>query len=158
DGGPTADQIVSFKLTIDSVAVRSANGGVSQLLPNPRRFELSRLSLKQEPLLLGNVAPGNYSAIVIGVSNPEISFIDSSGVLHEDVAASLASPTATLNVSFSIGSAPAFFILRPLLPSSVSFGGGGIVTVTPRFDSFGPSEVQNGVGMVDDLVGRVTTV
>src|SRR5262245_17593043 len=28
DSGPTADQIVSFKLTIESVAVRSSNGGV----------------------------------------------------------------------------------------------------------------------------------
>jgi hypothetical protein len=158
DSGSTVDRIVSFELTIESVAVRSSNGGVSQLLSNPRRLELSRLLLKHEPLLLANVAQGSYSGLVVKVSNPELSFIDSSGVFHEDVSASLASPTETINIPFSIGSTPVFFILRPLLPSSVSFGGGDVVTVTPRFDTFGPTEVQSGVGIVNDLVGRVTTV
>jgi hypothetical protein len=158
DSGPPGDQIVSFELTIESVAVRSSNGGLSQLLSNPRRLELSRLLLKHEPLLLANVARGNYSGVVVKVSNPEVSFIDSNGILHEDVAGSLTSPTATINVPLSIGSTPVFFILRPLLRSSVSFGGGGVVTVTPQFDTFGPAEVQGGVGIVNDLVGRVTTV
>jgi uncharacterized protein DUF5666 len=158
DSGPPGDQIVSFELTIESVAVRSSNGAVSELLSNPRRLELSRLLLKHEPLLLANVARGSYSGVVVRVYNPVVSFIDSDGLLHEGVAASLTSPTETINIPFSIGSTPVFFILRPLLPSSVSFGGGKVVSVTPRFDTLGPVEVQGGVGIINDLVGRVTTV
>jgi hypothetical protein len=158
DSGPTEDQIVSFELTIESVAVRSSTGTISELLSNPRRIELSRLLLKHEPLLLANVARGNYSGVVVRVYNPVVSFIDSNGLLHEGVSASLTSPSETINIPFSIGSTPVFFILRPLLPSSVRFGGGNVVTVTPRFDAFGPAEVQNGVGIINDLVGRVTTV
>ena len=157
DSGPPVDQIVSFVVTIESVSVHSSSGSV-QLLSNPRRFELSRNSLKHEPLLLANVARGHYSGVVIKVSNPAVSFIDSSGTLHEDVAALLTSPNETIAIPFSIGLNPVFFILRPLLSSSVSFGGGDLVTVTPRFDTFGPVEVQNGVGIISDLVGRVTTV
>jgi len=155
DSGPPVDQIVSFVLTIESVSVHSSSGSV-QLLSNPRRVELSRDLLKHEPLLLANVARGHYSGLVVKVSNPEVSFIDPSGMLHEGVAASLASPT--INIPFSVGSNPVFLILRPLLASSVSFGGGDLVTVTPKFDTFGPVEVQNGVGIISDLVGRVATV
>ena len=91
-------QIVSFEITIESVALHSSQGDVS-LLSTPRRVELSRL--KAEPLLLANVPQGKYSGVGIGLSNPEISFIDSSGVLHEDVAASLTSPSATNLTEFS---------------------------------------------------------
>jgi hypothetical protein len=158
DSGPTVDQIVSFELTLDSVALRSSKGDVP-LLSNPRRFELSRLSGKFEPLLLGNVAQGNYSAVVIGISNPEISFIDSSGVLHEDIAASLTSSTATINVPVSISSTSMVINLIPLA-DSVSFGGSNVVSVTPQFGASTvslPAEAARG-GQVEDLVGRVTVV
>jgi hypothetical protein len=143
------DQIVSFKLTIESVALRSSKGNIS-LLSTPRRVELSRL--KAEPLLLGNVLPqGKYSGVVIGVSNPEISFIDPSGVLHENVAASLTSSSATNPSEFSIDSTPRAIDLH-LRFFEVSFDG-SVVTMTPglNFSTLGGAPTN-------DLVGRVTTV
>lgn len=145
---PIADQIVSFELTIESVALRSSKGDVS-IFSTPRTFELSRLSSKAEPLLLGNVAQGNYTGIVIGVSNPRLSFIDSSGVLHENVAASLTSSTATDSREFTIDSIPRAINLVPL----ARVGGSSVVTVTPllNFSTQGPFSVK-------ELLGRVTTV
>jgi len=152
------DQIVSFAVTIESVALRSSAGDVELLHEGTfRRFELARQSLRLEPLAFREVAQGDYSAIVIAISNPRISFVDVGGVLHENVAASLVSPTQTINLPFSISSTPVFFNLT-LSRDAVSFGGGDVVSVTPRFTSFGPAQVQNGVGIVNGLVGRVTRV
>src|SRR5215813_8825763 len=119
--GPIADQIVSFELTIESVVLRSSKGDVS-IFSTPRTFELSQLSSKTEPLLLGNVAQGNYSGIAIGVSNPRISFIDSSGVLHEKVSASLTSSTATDLSEFTFDSVPRSINLIPLFRVAGSNG------------------------------------
>lgn len=151
--GAIIEQIVSFGLTIDSVSLRSWTGNSSQLI-FPRRLELSRLAGgKFEPLVLAHVAQGSYGAIDISVSDPEISFIDSNGVLHENVAASLTSATGTITRSFSIGPSPVFLTLNPLA-GFVSIGEGNAVVVTPRFGVAGPFEVQNGAGVIDDLVGR----
>jgi hypothetical protein len=152
------DQIVSFAITIESVALRSSTGDVELLANgNHRRFELTRHSFRLEPLAFTKVPQGHYSAIVVTVSNPAISFEDAGGVLHQ-VAASLVSPTQVIGFPFfSVGARAVFFDLA-LLPDAVSFGTGDVVNVTPHFASLGPSEVQNGVGIVDHLVGRVTTV
>jgi hypothetical protein len=151
------DQIVSLQLTVESLKLHSSQGDVS-LLSAPRRFELSRL--KAEPLLLGNVAQGNYSGVVIGVSNPEISYIDSNGQLHQGVAASLTSSTATNNSEFSIGSTPVQINLHLLLLGA-SFGGS--VTMTPGLNlktggSFWGTWGNTWGYPIEDLVGRVTAV
>jgi Domain of unknown function (DUF5666) len=148
---PKVDRIVSFQLTIDSVTFRSSTGDVPWL-SQPRRLELTRLSSRFEPLLVRHVPQGDYSPVVIGVSDPQISFIDSSGVLHENVAPTLASSSETLNIQLSIGSTPTLFSLVPLA-DSVSFADDA-VTVTPRFGLGWPaSSVQ-----IDDLVGSVTSM
>jgi len=141
-----SDQIVSFELTIDSVALRSSGGEVSQLLPNARRVELSRF--KAEPLLLANVHQGKYSGVAVGISNPTISFIDSSGVLHEDVAASLTSTMVTNSSEFSFDSTPRSISINLFL--SADFGES--VTVAPALN------FSTGGGPSKDLVGRVTGV
>jgi len=141
-------QIVSFEITIESAALHSSQGDVS-LLSTPRRVELSRL--KAEPLLLANVPQGKYSGVGIRISNPEISFIDSSGVLHEDVAASLTSPSATNLTEFSIGSTPRAIDLH-LGFFRVSFDG-GVVAMTPELNF----NTQGGTP-IKDLVGRIATV
>jgi len=141
-------QIVAFEITIESVALHSSQGDVS-LLSTPRRVELSRL--KAEPLLLSNVPQGKYSGVVIGLSNPEISFIDSSGVLHEDVAASLTSSRATNLSEFSIGSTPRAIDLH-LGFFRVSFDG-SVVAMTPELNF----NTQGGTP-VKDLIGRIATV
>ncbi len=140
------DQIVSFEITIESVALRSSKGDVS-LLSTPRRVELSRL--KAEPLLLGNVPQGNYSGVVIGLSNPEISFIDSVGVLHEDVVASLTSSTAINSSQFGFGSTPGGININLFLTGSL---GASAAVLSPKlnFTTFG--------GPTNDQIGRVTTV
>ena len=141
------DQIISFEITIESVALHSSKGDVA-LLSTPRRVELSRL--KAEPLLLGSAPQGKYSGVVIGVSNPEISFIDSSGVLHEDVVASLTSANATNPSEFSFDSTPRGINLNLFL--SVSLGSGSAVTVSPGLN------FSTGGGPTEHLVGRVATV
>jgi hypothetical protein len=142
-----SDQIVSFELTIDSVKLSSATGDVA-LLPSPRRVELGRL--KAEPLLLANVPQGEYSGVVIGVSDPEISFIDSSGVLHEGVTAALTSSTVSNSSQFGVAATPGAININLFL--TASFGGGSVVTVTPALN------FSTGGEPTKDLVGRVTTV
>jgi hypothetical protein len=147
----SVDRIVSFQLTIESVTLHSSSQDV-QWLSSPRRLELSRLSSRFEPLLLGNVPQGDYSAVVIGVSDPLISYIDPGGVLHENVAGTLTSSSETLNVQLSIGATPTIFSLVPLA-DSVSFGANTIV-VTPRFSLNWPASSVE----IEDLVGSATNV
>jgi hypothetical protein len=141
-------QIVSFEITLESVALHSSKGDVS-LLSTPRRVELSRL--KAEPLLLRDVPQGRYSGVVIGVSNPEISFIDSSGILYKDVVPSLTSSTAANPSEFSIGSTPSVIDLH-LGVFGASFDG-SVVTMTPglNFSTLGGRPTK-------DLVGRIGKV
>jgi hypothetical protein len=160
------DQIVSFEITIDSMALRLSNGG-GTIIGIPRRVELSRL--KGEPLLLTGVPQGKYSGIAICLSNPKISFIDSDGVLHEDVAASLTPSSASIVSEFGFDSAPGEVLncasnasefgfdstpggINLNLSVSVSFGDGSAVTVTPSLN------FSTGGQPTKDLVGRVTTV
>ena len=144
--GHVGDEVVSFKLTIDSVALHSSAGDVS-LLSTPRRVELSRF--KAEPLLVNKAPQGKYRGIVIAVSNPEISFVDSQGVLHEHVAASLTSSTATNPSEFSLDSTPTAVNLNVFLsPGFVS----NPVTVTPALN------FTTSGGLTEGLVGRVTAV
>ena len=138
------DNIVSFELTIDAVSLRSANGDIA-LLGDPRRFEVSRL--KAEPLVLANLPQGKYSGIVIDVSNPEISFIDSGGVLHENIAASLTSSSVTNPSEFGFGATPGSINLNLFLEAS--FGGDGGITVKPALN------FSTGGQPTKDLVGRI---
>jgi Domain of unknown function (DUF5666) len=138
------DNIVAFELTIDSISLRSSSGGDVELPLVPRRIELSRL--KAEPLLLSNVAQGKYRGVVIGFSNPKVSLIDSSGVLHENVAAAFNSSTATNPSEFSIGSTPMAINLNPVFGVSL---GDGVVTVTPWLN------FSTGGVPTKDLVARI---
>ena len=141
------DPILSLELTIETVTIQSSKGDVP-LLSSPHRLELSRF--KAEPLVLANVVQGNYSGIVISVSNPVISFIESGGVLHEHVAAALTSSTTTNNSSFTIDSAPSMINLNPAFGS---LGGGSVPTMTLGLYF---STVWN--PPFKDLVGRITDV
>jgi hypothetical protein len=155
DSVPT--KVVSFSLTIESVKLQSPTGDIELVAPDGtyRRFEFTRQSLWQEPLAFRKVPAGGYSGVVITISSPRVTFVDANGILHENVAASLTSPTQTINAAFPIGSVPVLSVLR-LHGDSVSFGAGDVVNVTPHFDMSGPWEVQNGFGAVQGLVGRVT--
>jgi hypothetical protein len=137
------DNIVSFELTIDSVKLLSSKGDVS-LLSNGRHFQLS--TLKSQPLVLSTVAQGTYSAIEVGLSNPVISYIDSDGNLHQNVAASLTSSTIMNPSPFSVGSAPAVINLHPLL--MVSLGDGSAISVNPGLN------LSSSWASTTDLVGR----
>ena len=152
------DHIVSFELKIESVTLHSSEKNISLLDGQftPRSFEFTRQSLTLEPLFFGKVPRNRYSGITIIVSNPTIVFMDASGILHS-VPASLTSDTQVINIPFDVGSAPMFFDLT-LLGDSVSFGEGDVVKVAPHFAVFGPWKVQNSVGTVNGLVGRVTSV
>jgi len=139
-------QIVALELSVDSVTLRSSSGDVA-LLSTPRRIEVGRL--KAEPLLLGHAPQGKYSGIAIAVSNPEISYFDAGGVLHENVAGSLTSSNATNSSAFSLDSTPTAVDLNLLLPVDFS---GNAVSVTPAFN------FSTRGGRTSNLVGRVTTV
>lgn len=140
------DNVVSFELIMDSVSLRSASGGDVPLLSHPRRLELS--ALKARPLLLSHVAQGNYGGVVIGVSNLVISYVDSSGILHEKVPASLSSSTATNASQFSIGPAPMELFIHPFF--GIGPVGGSALAVTPALNFTSTFHRPT-----KDLVGRV---
>ena len=160
------NQIVSFEVTIESVALRLSNGG-GVVLGISRRVDLSRL--KGEPLLLSGVPQGKYSGVAICLSKPQISFIDSDGILHEEVVASLVPSSPSIVSEFGFDSAPGEVLhcasnasefgfdstpggINLNLFVSVSYDDSSAVTVTPLLN------FSTGGQPTKDLIGRVTAV
>jgi len=141
------EQVVFFELTIRSDVLRSANGDVA--LPfTPRRVELSRL--KREPLLVAQVAAGNYAGVEIVVADPVLSFIDSHGTLHEGVAATLTSASAMNTSEYSIGPDPAHIDINPIFTINLD---GSTATVSPNLQFTSVYQEPT-----EDLVARVLGV
>jgi hypothetical protein len=80
-GDAPADRVVSFEATVGPITLNSASGTSVTLLSGTRRIEVSHLAETAEPLVLVNVPQDTYTSAKIGVSNPEVTFLNSTGTM-----------------------------------------------------------------------------
>ena len=76
-----SDRVVSFEVTVGPIMLTASDNSVVTLLSGTRRVEVSHLSGTSEPLVITNAPAGNYSGARVTVSNPEVTFMNSSGVI-----------------------------------------------------------------------------
>src|SRR5581483_6950520 len=78
-GDAPADRVIAFEATVGPITLTPASGAPVTILSSPRRIEVSHLSGTSEPLAIANVPGGTYVSASVTVSQPEVTFINSSG-------------------------------------------------------------------------------
>src|SRR5690242_4944889 len=123
-GDATADRLLAFEVTVNSVTLTGANGtaNTANLLAAPTKVELTHLSGKFEPLRLMGVPAGSYSGATIQLGTAEAVIVGAAGtaqagqiVKQQNIAPSVATVTITfttvtvgatasvLNFDFNLG-------------------------------------------------------
>lgn len=82
-GDAPADRVLSFEVTLGPITLTSSAGTSVTVLTGSKRLELSHLSATNELLAMLKVPQGAYTNGSITVSNPEITFIDSTGKMQK---------------------------------------------------------------------------
>lgn len=158
-----SDQLVAFTLTLNSIVLTDTAGNTASILPTPTTVEICHLNGIQQALLTASIPSDTYAYATITFSNPQITYINSSG---QPV---LASPTLGAT-SFRFNFTPPIAItntssslLVDLLASQSVTISGTAVNVTPVFNikavptaSAAPPPNQNGTGM--QQMGTVVSV
>jgi len=158
-----SDQLVSFSLTLNSITLTDSAGKTAGILSTPTTVEITHLNGIQAPLVTASIPEDTYTSAVITFSNPEITYINSSG------AAVVASPvlattsyTFTFPTAFTVSNTSTSLLVDLLAAQSVSISG-TTVTVTPTFSlkpvppaTAAPPASQNGTGM--QQMGTVVSV
>jgi uncharacterized protein DUF5666/uncharacterized protein DUF4382 len=163
-GDGPADSIVSFEITVNSIALAPQGGGAPvTVLSTPTRIELAHMAGTVEPLALVSVPAGTYTSATLIVTNPEVVIIDPN--THQPTQISVNLPQTTIVVNFnpavSVGSGQQVVSFDLNLASSVSISG-NVATITPVFN-VSVMTVTAGVeddeaGEIEDLTGNVTSV
>lgn len=166
-GDAPADRVVSFEVSVGPITLTPTSGSPVTVLTNPRRVELTHLSGTSEPLALLNIPQGSYNSMQITVSNPEVTFLNSTGTPVE-----LKPPfnqAITINFSPAITISPSASVLNIDLnvANSLTFDAQGNVTgVSLGAASFtvttsavaGEDQQEDEDGELEDTVGMVTAV
>ena len=164
-GDAPADGVVSFELTINSIALNPVGGGTPvTILSTPTRTEITHTSGTFEPLAVANVPQGSYASATVTVSNPEIVIINPVTRLPQPLSAVL--PSATITVNFpspiTVGVAAAVLTFDLNLAGSVAIAG-NTATVTPTFivalsGIAAQNQQVDDNGKIEDITGVVTGV
>lgn len=166
-GDAPAARVVSFEVTVGPVTLTDDAGNVVNVLSKPQRIELSHLSGTNEPLSVLNIPQGSYKSAAITVSNPEVTFINSSGNTQKIEPAFNQSVVVNFSPSLAIGGTSAVVSIDVNVENSLTFDGQGNITgVNVSASSF--SFVANAVaqedrqghddGELEDTTGTVTAV
>ena len=166
-GDAPADRVISFEVTVGPITLTPTSGSAVTALSGTRRLELSHLSGTNEPLALLNLPQGSYSSASITVSNPEVTFINSSGVLVKLQPAFNQAITIKFSPAISIGASSSILNIDLNISSALSFDALGNVTgVNLSASSFNVStaavaaEDRQGHedGELEDMTGLVSNV
>jgi uncharacterized protein DUF5666 len=170
-GDATDPAIVKFELTISAITLTgvSPTATTGNLLAKPAEFEFAHTAGTLEPVTLGNIPAGTYSAATLTVSNPEVVVVN--GTTPTKVPATLSSGTinVTLNPSLTVTSAPLFLNFDLDLAKSVTLTGTNPITgatVNPTFTVTSTSTPPAGNegnedhdnGEIEDVHGKVTAI
>ena len=164
-----SDQLLSFSLTINSINLIDSKGNSVSILSTPTTIEICHLNGIQAPLVTANIPSGTYTSGVITFSNPQITYINSSGAavtVTPTLATNSYTDTFTVpggtNPGITIGSSSGALLFDLIASQSVTISG-TTVTVSPVFNvtpvppaSALPPQSQNGTGM--QQMGTVVSV
>jgi len=155
--------VVSFSLTINSITLTDTAGQTASVLSSPTTIEICHLNGIQAPLVTANVPQDTYVSATITFSNPQISYINSSGQ-PVTVTPTLATTsfTQTFKTPITINNTSTSLLVDLLAAQSVTISG-TTVTVSPVFNvtnvpppSAIPPSGKNGTGM--QQMGTVVSV
>jgi hypothetical protein len=150
-----SDQLAAFTLTLNSITLTDSAGKTASILSTPTTIEICHLNGIQAPLVTASIPEDMYATATIAFSNPQITYINSSGQ-----AVSVTPTMTTSSFTFTFP-APGFTVnntstslLVDLLASQSVAISGTTVTVTPTFSlkpippaTAAPPMGQNGTGM-----------
>ncbi|HTM39617.1 MAG TPA: DUF5666 domain-containing protein [Terriglobales bacterium] len=134
-GDAPADRVVSFEATVGPTTLNSSSGSSVTVLSGTRRIEVSHLAETAEPLVLVNVPQDTYTSAKIVVSNPEVTFLNSTGTMTTLEPVLSQTITVTFGSPLMVSGSATVLHLDLNLANSLSFDAQGNVTGV----SFGPS-------------------
>lgn len=168
-GDAPAERVLSFEVTLGSPLVLTPSGGGSTVNVTlaANRLEITHTAGSSEPLVISNIPQGSYSSAAFSVNHPEVTFINSSGVVTKVENNTTVQVTVPLNPALSVGASPGVVTIDLNAANSLTFDGQGNVTgfnFTASSFSFGMKPIGNGAeqehdgGEMEDVVGLVTNV
>ena len=166
---PQCSTVVSFSVTIDSLTLTPQSGGSAVSIissTNPVTVDFASLMDLTTILKLSDVQPGVYSAIGMTLSNPQLTYLDTSTspASLKTISPTLSSLSITLNLSPAVtltsngilGLRLDFDLLNSILTDSNHQITGNVnPTFTATIESASGS---NGYGEFEDLTGLVQSV
>jgi hypothetical protein len=168
-GDAPSDRVVSFEVTLNSPLVLTPSGGGANVnvMLTANRLEITHTSGASEPLVVSNIPQGTYTSAGLTIAHPEVTFINSAGVVQKLENNATAQVTVNLNPALMVGASPGVVTIDLNIANSLVFDGSGNVTgfnfTGPSF-TFGMKPLGNGddqednEGEIEDLVGMVTNV
>ncbi len=159
--------VVSFRVTISGLTVtpESGAGPVSVLAGgNPVTVDFASLMDFATLFSLSNVTPGTYDALGLTLSNPQLTYVDTSTSppSFKTIAPSMSSLTVNLNLNppLTVASNGAGALQLDFnLLNSVTLGANSQYTVNPTFTAnLASGSGSNGFTQFDDLSGVVQSV
>ncbi|HZP17598.1 MAG TPA: DUF5666 domain-containing protein, partial [Terriglobales bacterium] len=166
-GDAASDRIIDFEVTIASPVTITGSGGNLQLTLSSNRLELTHASAKMEPLAVLNVPQGTYTGASLTVSNPELTFLDNSGIPHKLQGNASQTLTPTFSPALTIGATPMVVSIDVNVANSVTTDASGNVTgfnFTASSFTFTAKPVaaaaqqEDDDGELEDVAGLVTSV
>lgn len=166
-GDAPADRVVSFEVSAGPITMTPSGASAVTVLSSSRRIELTHLSGTSEPLAVLNVPQGSYTSMSIMVSNPEVTFVNSAGVLVELQPTLNQSVTVNFSPALTVGAGASVVNIDLNLANALTFDAQGNVTgVSLAATSFSVStsavaaqaQQEDDDGELEDTTGTVTGV
>ena len=168
-GDAPADSVISFEVSLASpITLHPSDGSAAVTVTlGKNRFELTHMSGDMEPLAVMGVPAGTYSSIDVTVTNPEVVFINSSGVTQKIEGKANTPITITLSPAITIGPNASVVDFDFNVANSLTFDAQGNVTgfnftgssVTAAASAVGKDgDEEDDDGELENIVGTVTNV
>jgi Domain of unknown function (DUF5666)/Domain of unknown function (DUF4382) len=102
-----SDRVVTFELTIESIALISSDGSQVTLQSSPGRVEITRIAASAVPFVITSIPQGTYTGATLVVSAPDVVYIDNTGnpVKRQDPS-SRSTVTSTFAPALQVGAQP----------------------------------------------------
>jgi hypothetical protein len=168
-GDAPADSVISFEVSLASpITLHPAGGSAAVTVAlGKNRFELTHMAGDMEPLAVMGVPAGTYSSIDVTVTNPEVVFVNSSGVTQKLEGKASTPIKITLNPAITIGANASVVDFDFNVANSLTFDAQGNVTgfsftgssVTVAASAVGKDgDEDDDDGEFENIVGTVTNV
>lgn len=128
-GDAPADRVISFEVTVGPISLTPSGGGSAiTVLTTTRRVELTHLSGTSEPLSLLNIPQGNYDSATLTVANPEVVFLNGSGVPTKLQASTSQLITINFSPALAVGGSASVVNIDLNVTNALTFDVAGNVT------------------------------